>query len=144
MITTNIQQTLPRYKCLDTIISTVEAITVKISTFAKFDKVSEVERERRLALHVTDKVTISSRQYQWTKGIAYSVIGFGFCMTFIHLFYFVKPYQIATGVSDGPLVWNTMEAMLAVGWALLFSLGGWLMLYTVKQKSVIHNQEAVI
>ncbi|WNC71984.1 sodium:solute symporter family protein [Thalassotalea psychrophila] len=93
-----------------------------IVIISRRDKVSEIERSRRLALHRTPQHECNKKQAKKTQLVAIAVIIFGLILTTLQLIYYVYPYQLATGTlnPENRLDWFTMEAILALCWAAIF------------------------
>jgi len=92
---------------------------------SKLDKVTDIERSRRLELHqspVEEHDRSKTRQTQW---VTLSVAAFGLIVTIIQLVYYVYPYQSAMGtlIAGEHLNWFTAEAILALCWAGIFVPG---------------------
>jgi sodium/pantothenate symporter len=89
---------------------------------SRLGTVTDTERARRLALHnlpADDRDTQQAKKSQWAA-IAVAVTGV-FISTMLIAFY-VFPYQTATGTlrDGGRLDWLTGEAILSLGWAVLY------------------------
>lgn len=84
--------------------------------------VSETERARRLALHVLPAEERDAEQAKKTQRAAIAVSVFGVAVSAVLLVFYVHPYQSATGtLRDGSqLDWLSGEALLSLGWAVLF------------------------
>ncbi|MCP4411860.1 MAG: sodium:solute symporter family protein [Gammaproteobacteria bacterium] len=98
---------------------------VVVILVSKLDKVTDIERSRRLELHqspVEEHDRSKTRQTQW---VTLSVAVFGLVVTILQLVYYVYPYQSAMGtlVAGEHLNWFTAEAILALCWAGIFVPG---------------------
>jgi sodium/pantothenate symporter len=95
---------------------------VVVLCLSHLGSVTDVQRARRLTLHVVpeeDRDTAQARKTQWSAiGVALS----GIFLTVMLLLFYVLPYQQATGTlrEGGGLDWWTVEALLAMTWAGLF------------------------
>jgi sodium/pantothenate symporter len=84
--------------------------------------VTDTERARRLALHNLPADERDPVQAKKTQRAAIGVAVFGVFVSAALIAFYVLPYQIATGtLRDGNrLDWMTGEALLSLGWALIF------------------------
>jgi Na+/proline symporter len=89
---------------------------------SRLGTVTDTERARRLALH---NLPAHERNAEQTKNTQWAAIGvslFGVFVSAMLIAFYVLPYQFATGtLRDGNrLDWLSSEAILALGWAVLF------------------------
>jgi sodium/pantothenate symporter len=89
---------------------------------SRFGTVTDTERARRLALHrlpADERDTVQAKKTQWA---AIGVAAFGVFVSAMLIAFYALPYQRATGtLRDGNrLDWLTGEALLSLGWAVLF------------------------
>ncbi|NQY63802.1 MAG: sodium:solute symporter family protein [Alteromonadaceae bacterium] len=95
---------------------------IVIVLVSHFDKVSNTEHSRRLALHKTPDKERCKKQAKRTQWAAIAVIVFGISLSVLQLTYYVYPYQSATGtLATGELInWFSIETFLALCWAGIF------------------------
>jgi len=89
---------------------------------SRLGSVTEIERARRLALHILPAEERDPKQTKKTQWVAIGVAFFGVFVSAAMIVFYVLPYQRATGTlrAGDRLDWLTGEALLALGWAVLF------------------------
>jgi sodium/pantothenate symporter len=111
---------LPSY--LDPIlIGAVVSLIVTIGV-SRLGTVSRAEDHYRMQLHRTPSDEIDLNKTRVTLWVPTILIIYGCVMPFVMQHWYVKPYQRGTGqiMADGSINWATGEAVLSVGWALLY------------------------
>jgi len=89
---------------------------------SRLGTVTDTERAHRLALHNLPAEERDAEQAKKTQWAAIGVAVFGVFVSALLIVFYVLPYQAATGtLRDGNrLDWLTGEALLSLGWAVLF------------------------
>jgi sodium/pantothenate symporter len=95
---------------------------VAVLVISHFGSVTDVQRERRLALHEVPEEDRDAAQTRKTQRSALGVAVVGVFVTSMLLRFYVLPYQEATGTlsESGGLNWWRGETVLALTWTVLF------------------------
>ncbi|MDX1405606.1 MAG: sodium:solute symporter family protein [Woeseiaceae bacterium] len=100
-------------------------VTIAVS---RFTSRSEEETNYVRKLHEMPAEEKSARKTRTTLFAAALLIANGVIMSALHLYFYVRPYQMATGTlsADGSLDWFAGEALFAMSWCVIYgSLGLW-------------------
>ncbi len=117
---------LPSY--FNPVILGATASLVVTFTVSRFTIRSEEETTYLSKLHELPAEEKSSSKARLSLIAAAFLFANGAIMTAVHLYYYVHPYQSATGTlsADGSLDWFAGEALFAMCWFLVYgSLGLW-------------------
>jgi len=89
---------------------------------SRLGTVTDIERAHRLALHVLPAEERDAEQTRITQWAAIGVAVFGAVVSAFLIAFYVLPFQSATDTlrDGGRLDWLTGEALLALGWAVLY------------------------
>lgn len=109
---------------------------VVIVWVSRLGEVTDKERDFRLQLHELPIEEIDDRKTQHTSWIAMSLAVFGVAASTLLLIYYVRHYQLITGVliEGNEFDWLSGESLSALGWSVVYIFCG-LLAYRVIQRS---------
>ena len=95
------------------------AVTIVVS---RNTTVSNEQRAYRLSLHVVPAEERSAKHSRQTQWAAVMLGAFGIAVGTLLVNFYVKPYQSVTDtlLNGQTLDWSSGEALLPIGWTLLF------------------------
>jgi sodium/pantothenate symporter len=108
---------------------------VTVLTVSRFTQVTDEERDYRESLFVAPRDDVDPRKIAGTLRIAYLTGGFGLLSAALLMSLFVLPYRELKGESviGG---WFSIEAVFAYGWALVFAVCTYLLIYGARRSYV--------
>ncbi len=92
-----------------------------ISTVSRYTRVSDVQREYRLSLHVVPEEECAAKPTRITRWASLLLGAYGLLVATLLVNFYIKPYQAIVGTlqDDQTVNWFTGEALHALGWLVL-------------------------
>ena len=92
-----------------------------ITTVSRYTRVSDVQREYRLSLHVVPEEECAAKPTRITRWASLLLGAYGLLVATLLVNFYIKPYQAIVGTlqDDQTVNWFTGEALHALGWLVL-------------------------